>query len=194
MLNLLKGLCLTRQFASRSSNSKVVRAPPTPPRFKSDESTWEQLEQCHNMYKTPLSQTMDEEYTLEKAMLIARVIADINSKASHQGASFAQNYIYQKGIKKFGNKGWAAASKELDQLHKRNCFSPIDVNELTPEEKAQAMEALMFLTEKYDATVKGRLVYNGKPTREWLSRDDSASPTAALESILLTAIIDAKEG
>ena len=51
----------------------------------------------------------------------------------------------------------------------------------------------MFLGEKRDGTIKGRMVYNGKPTREWLSREDSASPTAALESIMLTAVIDATE-
>ena len=56
------------------------------------------------------------------------------------------------------------------------------------------MGALMFLTEKRDKSVKGRMVYNGKPTREWLTREDSASPTAALESIMLTAVIDAHEG
>jgi hypothetical protein len=27
----------------------------------------------------------------------------------------------------------------------------------------------MFLTEKRDKSVKGRMVYNGKQTREWLS-------------------------
>ena len=54
--------------------------------------------------------------------------------------------------------------------------------------------ALMFLTEKRDGSVKGRMVYNGKPTREWLSKDDAASPTASLEAIMLTAVIDAKEG
>ena len=37
------------------------------------------------------------------------------------------------------------------------------------------------------------MVFNGKPMREWLSREDSASPTAALESIMLTAVIDATE-
>ena len=37
---------------------------------------------------------------------------------------------------------------------------------LTAEEKAKAQETLMFLTEKRDGTVKGRAVYNGKPTRE----------------------------
>ena len=56
------------------------------------------------------------------------------------------------------------------------------------------MMALMILTEKRDSTIKGRMVYNGKPTREWLSREDSASPTAALESKMLTAVIEAMKG
>ena len=69
----------------------------------------------------------------------------------------------------------------------------MDVSTLTPNERARAQAALMFLTEKRDGTIKGRLVYNGKPTRDWLSREDSASPTASLESLMLTAIVDAKE-
>ena len=52
----------------------------------------------------------------------------------------------------------------------------------------------MFLTEKWDKPIKGRPVHNGKPTCEWLSKEDSASPTISLESIFLCAIIDAKEG
>jgi len=52
----------------------------------------------------------------------------------------------------------------------------------------------MCLTEKRDQTVKGRMVYNGNRTREWLSREDAASPTVALESIMLTATVDAHEG
>ena len=52
----------------------------------------------------------------------------------------------------------------------------------------------MFLTEKRDKTEKGRMVCNGKPTREWLTKEESASPTVSLESVFLLAIIDAKEG
>ena len=52
----------------------------------------------------------------------------------------------------------------------------------------------MFLTEKRDKTIKGRMVYNGKPTREWLTREDSVSPTVALESTMIATIIDAHEG
>ena len=42
--------------------------------------------------------------------------------------------------------------------------------------------------------MNNKMVYNGKPTREWLSREDSVSPTVALESIMLIAVIDAHEG
>jgi Reverse transcriptase (RNA-dependent DNA polymerase) len=52
----------------------------------------------------------------------------------------------------------------------------------------------MFLTEKRDKSIKGRRVANGKPSSKWLNREDSTSPTASLESILLTAVVDAKEG
>jgi hypothetical protein len=64
---------------------------------------------------------------------------------------------------------------------------------MTQIEGRKAQQALMFLGEKRDRTVKGRMVYNGNPTREWLSREDAASPTAALESIMLTVVIDADE-
>jgi hypothetical protein len=65
---------------------------------------------------------------------------------------------------------------------------------MTPEERRKSVDALMFLGEKLNKSIKGRMVYNGKPTRKWLTREDSTSPTAALESIMLTAIVDAKEG
>ena len=56
-------------------------------------------------------------------------------------------------------------AKELNQLYRRNCFSPISVASMTTGERRKAMTALMFLTEKRDSTIKGRMVYNGKPTR-----------------------------
>ena len=78
--------------------------------------------------------------------------------------------------------------------HKRNCFTSVSVNDMTREERRKAMEALMFLAEKRDGSKKGRAVYNGKPSRNWIGKEDSASPTAALESVMLTCVIDAHEG
>jgi hypothetical protein len=72
-------------------------------------------------------------------------------------------------------------TKEINQLHKRMCFAPLKIKEMKPSKQKKAQIALMFLTEKRDKSVKGGMVYNGKPTREWLSREDSASPTTALD-------------
>ena len=165
------------------------------PKVKFQDEAQHLLETCHNLIaQVSPNPDLDREYAPQAAMIMARVMAEINAKATAEGASFGQQYILQKGLKKFGDRGMQGTMKELDQLHRRTCFSPIDISKLTPEEKRKAQEALMFLTEKRDKSIKGRLVYNGKPTREWLSKEDAASPTVSLESIFLCAIIDAKEG
>ncbi|MGC9293621.1 MAG: hypothetical protein ACP5EP_13150, partial [Acidobacteriaceae bacterium] len=151
------------------------------------------LKEKHVQFDITVNPENVEEYNQQYAMLIAKCMAEINAKATMYGSCYGQQFILQKGLKKFKKAGEDAAGKELEQLHKRNCFTPMDVTKLSPEEKRKTMEALMFLTEKRDKSIKGRMVYNGKPTREWLSREDAASPTVALESIMLTAIVDAKE-
>ena len=133
------------------------------------------------------------EYNEDIAIVAARTIESLNYEVSQKGAAFSQQYILKKGLKKFGDNGKKAATEELDQLHKRNCFEPIDVATMTASEKKKTMESLLFLTQKRDGRVKGRLVYNGKPTRKWLDKEEATAPTASLESIFLTAIVDAKE-
>ena len=54
---------------------------------------------------------------------------------------------------------------------------------MTPDEKMKAMEALMFLTEKRDKSIKSRLVYNGKPSRDWMSKEETSSPTVTMEGL-----------
>ena len=124
-------------------------------------------------------------------------MVDINGSVTRRGLaiveSFAQQYILEKGLKKFGNKGEQAAYKEMEQLHKRTCFTPILVKDMTEDEKMKAQLALCFLTEKRDGTIKGRTVFNRKGTRKWLTREDSSSPTASTEGVFLTAVVDAKE-
>ena len=67
--------------------------------------------------------------------------------------SFAQQYILQKGLKVFGDRGKKAAKSEIGQLHDRACFSPISIAQLTAVEHRKAMEALMLLTEKHDGKI-----------------------------------------
>ena len=49
----------------------------------------------------------------------------------------------------------------------------------------------MLLQEKRDKTIKGRCVYNGKLTRDWLMHEDTSSPMVSLESVILTVAVDA---
>ena len=77
--------------------------------------------------------------------------------------------IMQKGLKHFGREGEKAAKSEVSQMHHRRCFKALAVKELTRRERERAQEGLLFLTEKKDGSIKGRLAYNGKKTREWIS-------------------------
>ena len=51
----------------------------------------------------------------------------------------------------------------------------------------------MLFTEKRCGKIKGRMVFDGRKTREWITKEDSASPTATLEGLLLMLTIDAHE-
>ena len=85
-------------------------------------------------------------------------------------------------------------SKELQQLHFRDTFEPVNHKTLTKTEYDAVLESHLFLKQKRDDSIKGRLVAGGNKQRGTINKEDAASPTAALESILLTATIDAKEG
>jgi hypothetical protein len=92
---------------------------------------------------------------------------------------------------------WKTRTPSIEERNRsitqEKCFAPLKVKDMKPSKRKKAQMALMFLTEKRDKSVKGRMVYNRKPTREWLLREDAASPTAALESIMITGVIKAKE-
>jgi hypothetical protein len=107
---------------------------------------------------------------------------------------FIQIYSLNDGLQKFGEKGWDAALGEMKQFQNRRVFKPIDASKLSALEKRRALESLIFLVEKKDNRIKGWTCANGSTQQEYLNQEDATSTTAATESILLTATIDAKEG
>ena len=64
---------------------------------------------------------------------------------------------------------------------------------MTQAERKKAMESLIFLVEKRDGRVKAWACANGSTQHEYMERDEAASPTAMTESILIMAVIDAKQ-
>jgi hypothetical protein len=143
------------------------------------------------------SESNTEEYSTESAHLIAAAISHFNAALAGmndiQACSFLQTYSLKQGIKKFGEKGVAAANKELRQLHDRVVFEPISIDEMTQLERKRAMESLIFLNEKRDGTIKSRMCANGSSQRAYISREEASSPTAASEAIITTGVIEAKQ-
>jgi hypothetical protein len=104
------------------------------------------------------------------------------------GLSFTQ-YSMNKGLKLFGNKGTEAVRKEMEQLDKMSVLEPINPSDLTLSEREKVLEYLMFLKEKRCGKIKGRGCADGRLQRLWTDKHDTASPTAYLESLLLTASV-----
>jgi hypothetical protein len=88
------------------------------------------------------------EYSLETAKVIAQTINGFNNHMVNKKYSFIETYSLKRGLKQFGQKGYDAAFGEMQQLHDRAVFAPVDVNKLTQLEKRRAMESLIFLAEK----------------------------------------------
>ena len=97
----------------------------------------------------------DIEYAGGDAVVLAQIMVNL-----------VQTFSLKKGIKKFGERGVAAALTEMEQLHQRDCWKPRKVEDLTPEQKKKALDSLLFLTEKRDGRIKGRHCANGSKQRE----------------------------
>lgn len=60
-------------------------------------------------------------------------------------------------------------------------FSPWAVEVLMKREREWTQDGLMCLAEKWIEYIKGRYIFNGKPTKEWLDKKDLTSPIVGLD-------------
>ena len=84
------------------------------------------------------------------------------------------------GVKIFGTVGVDAGSKELKQVHLRTMFEPLYPRTLRKEEYEEVLESHLFLKNKIDKTVKGRMVYGGNKQHGIIDKEDVTPSTAAL--------------
>ena len=56
------------------------------------------------------------------------------------------------------------------------------------------LRLITVIKEKRCGTIKGRAVADGRPQRSYIPREEAASPTVSLESLILSLMIDAQEG
>ena len=70
---------------------------------------------------------------------------------------------------------------------------PLNPSEITPEIRRKALGYLMFLKMKTDGGIKARGCADGRPQRVYEPRQETSSPTVAVESIFITSAVAAKE-
>ena len=108
-------------------------------------------------------------------------------------ASAMTQLSLQSGLRAWGDKAYTAVQSEMKQLHFRNTFKPKHWRELTHTQRQVVLESHMFLKEKIDGVIKGRVVVGGNKQRHYISKEDASSPMVATEAVLLWCIIDAEE-
>ena len=145
-------------------------------------------EQEHNSCVQLTRKMTGMQYADFEAMIMAQIIKQVTSKCS-----LAQQCMSHKGLKKFGKEVERVMRKEVRQLHDCTCWAPISVADMNANKRRRAQLALTHSSKTSSGEIKGQLVFDRKPTREHLGKEDSASPTASMETIFLTYVIDAHE-
>ena len=97
------------------------------------------------------------------------------------------------GIKKHGQAARDVLTAEFAQLDYKGAYKPVHTTDLTESQRRGALRVINLIKEKRDGRLKGRSVADGRP--QWASymKEETSSPMAAPESVLLTALIDAVE-
>ena len=113
--------------------------------------------------------------------------------ATLESIAMTQHNVRQ-GLKLFGEAGVDAVMKELVQLHERGVLEPKSAKDLDVEQRKDALQYLMFLKQKRNGTIKGRGCADGRKQRAYTTKEEASSPTVAIESVMLSCVIDAKEG
>ena len=100
----------------------------------------------------------------------------------------------KKGIKKHGQIAINAILKEYKQLHDLGVFKPRYKRDLNDQQLKDCLRLITVIKEKRCGTIKGQAVADGRPQRSYIPREEAASPTVSLESLILSLMIDAHEG
>jgi hypothetical protein len=64
----------------------------------------------------------------------------------------------------------------------------------TKQQKHRALEYLMFLKQKHCGNIQGCGCADGQKQRIYASKQEASSPTGAIESLMISCVVDGKEG
>jgi len=122
------------------------------------------------------------------------VLNTITSYSNIEASKSTPQYGFNRGLKEFGELGYQATVKELDDnllgMGAVRMLKPTDVNRSI---RFEALNYLMFLKRKRCGKIKARGCADGRPQREYITKDQSSSPTVANNALFATCLVDAIE-
>jgi hypothetical protein len=98
------------------------------------------------------------------------------------------------GIKKHGEVAVQAIFKEFAQIEDKGVIAPLVASELTREQRSGALRAISLIKEKRCGKIKGRTCADGRSQRHLYSKEETSSKTVSTEALMISLMIDAKEG
>ena len=87
--------------------------------------------------------------------------AHLDFNAAHVTHIVMTQLSMKASMKHWGEHGTGAVSKELQQLHHHDTFELVDPKMMTSEDFQEALKSHLFLKQKCDDSIKGRMVADG---------------------------------
>ena len=103
-------------------------------------------------------------------------------------------YGFRKGLKFFGDEGCQVAKNELKvNLLGRGCNDMLSWKDIMWDIRKQALGYLMFIKRKRSRRMKGKKCANGRPQQEYITKEESSSPTVSLYALMGSCLMDAMD-
>jgi hypothetical protein len=132
----------------------------------------------------------EKEYSVMEAQVMVFTMCQFNERLKRTrkevGKQFLVIYSLKNAIHNYRKKEYDAALQEMRHLKERRCFIPISQDELKAMEKKQAMDSLIFLTEKKNGSIKAKHCANGSMKRSFNYKEEVSSLTVYTELTLLS--------
>ena len=128
-----------------------------------------------------------------------QVVCDVIFAQTATSGNQKKQMSATKGFETYGEAAVAAIIKEFTQLTKgavpgKPVVGAVGASTLTFDGKRKAMPAVNLIKEKWNGVIKGRMCADRSGQRKYLKQDESvASPTASLDSLFVSLLIDAYE-
>jgi hypothetical protein len=123
------------------------------------------------------------------------VLSTISSYSNIEASKSTPQYGFNRGLKEFGALGYEATVKELDDnLLGMGAVKMLQPSEINKNIQYEALHYLMFLKRKRCGKIKARGCADGRPQREYISKDESSSPTVSIYALMTSCLMDAIEG